>query len=112
MKFWSAPLTKEKAWGELVLTSIGIDTEQLVNWYNIDNDVPEQKMNCLAYSPFTQQVTQGMPKNSGFYKYNSAIKLDNNFPILIHIDDIGKKNTIGPLLQEDGSEIYINLTII
>jgi hypothetical protein len=53
-----------------------------------------------------------MSKNSGFYSYYSTIGLDNNFPILIHKNDIGKKNTIGPLLQEDGSEIYINLTII
>jgi hypothetical protein len=36
----------------------------------------------------------------------------DNFPILIHKDDIGKKNTIGPFLQENGSKIYINLTII
>lgn len=34
------------------------------------------------------------------------------FPILIHKNDIGKQNTIGPLVRQDGTEIYINLTII
>ena len=110
-KFWKAPLTKEKAWGELVLTPIGINKDQCLSWYNIDNDVLEQQMECLAYSPFVIGI-DGVRTNSGFYRCYSAVKLDNNFPILIHEKDIGRKTTIGPFLQEDGSEIYINLTII
>ena len=111
IKFWSAPLTKEKAWGELVLIPIGIERWKGLSWYNINNDISEQKMECLTYSPFITGA-DGISTNSGFYKCYSDVELDSNFPILIHEDDIGKKNMIGPLLQEDGSEIYINLTII
>lgn len=114
-------------WGELVLDIPSKYKEYGVDWYNPSNDVVDNQMALWSYNKVYNTANNDLrnygiaidadiggntsiPQPSGY----TGLSINNNekFSILIHKNDIGKKNTIGPLLQEDGSEIYINLTII
>lgn len=121
-------IPEEETWGELIIdipfkdsTIINEETSYLEGnllWYNPLNDVSTQQMKCLELD-----LLQDGPLHEYITTYISSYQVPSgyknlcawggdNLPILIHIDDIGKKNTIGPLLREDGSEFYINLIII
>ena len=114
-------------WGELVLNVSSKQKVYGLDWYNPTNNTIDNQMALWSYNKVYNTSTQtfnghgiaidadiGGNKSvlvpSGYTKL--SINNNEKFSILIHEDDIGKKNTIGPLLQEDGSEIYINLTII
>lgn len=124
--FYSNVPENNTIWGELI---IPCQTKgDYLNWYNINNNNADNKMEFWShnfvdtgFAPSDEHSRlwfyRGLDSSlleepSGFMNISVAQGGFNKLPILIHEDDIGKKNTIGPLLQEDGSEIYINLTII
>lgn len=116
------PEGNEDAWGELTVKNLELIKGKKFNWHELKENVSFDKMEFWN----NDYVTEVPNLSSGFiidpdssdnfqpsgYKNLYITRSSNILPILIHKNDIGKKNTIGPLLQEDGSEIYINLTII
>lgn len=93
MEFWG---TEDKTYGFVDRVLGGIPSKQysaFVNWIGAEPSEIQQS----GYSNL-------MPNRK-----NLETKI---FPILIHENDIGKKNTIGPLQDDKGNEIYINLTIM
>lgn len=114
-------------WGELILDIPSKYKIYGIDWYNPSDNIINNQMalwsynkvyntsnNELANYGIAIDADYGGNRSIGQPSGYTKLSINNNikFPILIHKNDIGKKNTIGPLLQEDGSEIYINLTII
>lgn len=104
-----------EAYGELIFDDLqNVEEHEFFEWYNVDNNTAKNKMEFWS-SKFIDNTgdikdTKAISTASGY----EGLTLSNiyKFPILIHKKDINKKNKIGPFVQVDGSEIYINLAII
>lgn len=112
--YGNVSVDNSEAYGELIFNNLCNKEHELLEWYSVDNDIVDNKMEFWS-SEFIDNTgyinnTKAVPTASG-YKELALSNIDK-FPILIHKKDISKKNKIGPFIQEDGSEIYINLTII
>lgn len=121
------PEENNELWGELLLNIK--PRAGTIDWYNINNDIPEQKMRFWNENFVTKTdpptsddemssdlwilIDVSAEKNSGYTElYYDASPYDDTFPILIHKNDIGKQNNIGPFVTTDNKKFTINLTII
>ena len=68
------------------------------------------KENFQILYDISEMEISTIPQNSGALQLQ--VLSNPKFPILIHEDDIGIQNTIGPFTKEDGSKVTIKLSII
>lgn len=130
------PEGNSDAWGELIIRNINNFEIKGKNfdWYESEENDSFDKMEFWGTEDKTYNFVDkvgGIPSDelsafiihlgaepseiqqSGYTKLMCNRNLDSKvFPVLIHENDIGKKNTIGPLKDDKGNEIYINLMIV
>ena len=124
--FYSNIPENNTTWAELIIEAQA-EFNGSLSWYEpLEND-SNDKMEFWNSGFVDSQALDGIDYGSKIYIGTVAaaesVKLNSGYsalhtqsfdklPILIHENDIGKKNTIGPLKDSKGNEVYIKLTII